>query len=87
MLKIKELEQRLNRIEQEKALIRSKISQEKRKCDTKRKILYGVAALELASQDSELHRRLLKFLDSMLTRSEERALLDLPTHRAHGDDE
>lgn len=76
-MKIKELEQRLNRIEQEKAAIRHQISEERRKGDLRKKILYGVAALTLASQDPDLQTRLLRHLDDTVTRPDERTLLGL----------
>lgn len=78
MPNIKELEQRLNRIEREKATVRHQLSQVKRKEDAKRKILYGVAALALAEQDSDLRERLLRYLDLTVKRDEDRAVLGLP---------
>lgn len=78
MPNIKELEQRLSRIEQEKAAVRHQLSQVKRKGEAKRKILFGAAALALASHDSELHERLMKYLDFTVKRVEDRALLGLP---------
>lgn len=78
MPNIKELEQRLNRIEQEKAAVRHQLSQVKRKGEAKRKILFGVAALALASQDSELQERLMRYLDLTVKSDRDRALLGLP---------
>lgn len=76
-MNIDELEKKLNRLELEKASLRSKISSERRRCDTRRKILFGVAALALAESDSELRKRLLAELDGTV-RESDRGLVGLP---------
>lgn len=78
MPKIKELEQRLNRIEQEKAAVRHQLSQVRRKGEAKRKILFGAAALKLAEQDAELRARLTRYLNLTVKNADDRALLGLP---------
>jgi hypothetical protein len=78
MPNIKELEQRLHRLDKEKASVKHQLSQVKRKGDTKRKILYGAAALTLASQDVLLQDRLERYLDLTVKRPDDRALLGLP---------
>lgn len=74
---VTELEQQLNRLDAEKARIKAKLSEEKRRADTKRKVLYGAAALALAEQDSALKSRLLDHLDKTV-RDNDRGLVGLP---------
>jgi len=80
MANINELEQRLNKLEKEKAAIRNQISQEKRKGDVKRKILYGAAALALSNHDLDFQILLLAYLDKNINRKEDRELLGLTVH-------
>lgn len=51
MPSITELQQRLNALEQEKALVRSKLSEQRRKDATKQKILVGGAVIAAARSD------------------------------------
>lgn len=86
MQKLKELEQRINRLDQEKAALRHQISKEKRQGDAKRKILYGIAALSLAEQDSAILERLHAYLDRTVKRPNDREILGLPALEGEGDD-
>lgn len=74
---ITELQQRLARLDNEKAQVRSALASEKRRADTKRKVLYGAAALALAETDAALRERLMAHLDATLTRDGDRAALGL----------
>ncbi len=77
MPKIKELEQKLNRLDLEKAAVRHQLSEVRRKGEAKRKILYGAAALKLAEHDADLKERLQKYLDLTVRNADDRALLGL----------
>lgn len=78
MSKIEELQQRLNRLDLEKAAVSHKLTQIKRKGDAKKKILYGAAALKLAMNDPELQERLTQYLDMTVKSAADRLLLGLP---------
>lgn len=71
-------EQKLRALELEKAALLAEIKAEQRKQDTKRKILYGAAALALSAKDADLATRLLEHLNSNVNRDSDRELLGLP---------
>lgn len=73
--KIKQLKAKQEQIEARKvqALIKGK-----RADDTRRKILAGAMALEMAERDGEAKQRLMKQMDKYLTRDDDRALFGLP---------
>lgn len=81
---IKRLEERRAKIDSEIKRIKSKLSKEKRKKDTRRKILIGSAILAKMKAEggnwSEpwYEDNLRKMMDNYLTRNRDRLLFDLP---------
>lgn len=73
--KISKLKAKQEQIEARKvqALIKGK-----RADDTRRKILAGAMALEMAERDKEAKQRFLNGMDKFLTRDDDRALFGLP---------
>jgi len=76
---------RLERMEQEAAQLaaklekkRARLNQEKRRQDTKRKILIGAAMLDAVAKGHVSEEQLRAMLDEHLTRPADRALFDLP---------
>ena len=72
-----ELEQRLNRVRAEEARIKTELSKKKRSEDLRLKILYGAAALALASNDEAFKAAVLAHLDAVTGRASDRTLLGL----------
>jgi large subunit ribosomal protein L7/L12 len=72
-------------LEQKKALDaqlmqeRNKISSQKRKLDTRKKILVGSAVLSEADKQPEYKTALYELLGRFLTKENDRALFDLPS--------
>ena len=62
-----------------------RINSKVRKADTRRKILYGACALDMAAKDPAFARILRNCLDDFLTKPQDRDLLDLPPKEStHG---
>lgn len=74
----KEIAQRIARIEQEAARLRTELHAQKRKDDTKRKILLGAAVTSLSEKDAVFAAALKDHLHKTITRPADRALLGLP---------
>ena len=77
-------EERIAELEKQQAQIkarlqkeRAKISAQKRKDDTRRKIIVGAALLAHAEHDPAMKDQLWRILDSQVTRPQDRALLGL----------
>ena len=73
--KIKQLKAKKELLEARKvqALIKGKRSN-----NTRRKILAGAMTLEISERDQEARQRFIKQMDKYLTRTDDRALFDLP---------
>jgi len=71
---LKKREQLNSQIQKE----RNKHSQQKRKEDTRRKILLGALMMELMKKGELDEKKILKRLDGFLTKEMERKLFDLP---------
>ena len=75
------LEQLLKKQEELKAQIRkekNKLSQGERKKDTRRKILLGALMMEMMKKRELDEKKIMKKLDSFLTRDTDRKLFDFP---------
>jgi hypothetical protein len=73
--KLKQLKLRHQRIEARKKAIDAK---RERKADTRRKILIGTIVMAKIEQKAMDEKRLREWLDEALTRSDDRALFELP---------
>ena len=74
------LEQLLRKQEELKAQIRkekNKLSQAERKKDTRRKILLGALMMDMMKKGELDEKKIMKHLDSFLTRETDRKLFDL----------
>jgi prefoldin subunit 5 len=77
--KLKQLKIRQQNIEARKKAIASK---RERKADTRRKILIGAVVMAKAEQKVMDEKLLRRWLDEALTRSDDRALFELPPRPA-----
>ena len=78
----KKLEDLLKKREQLNAQIqkeRNKHTQQKRKEDTRRKILLGALMMEMMKKGELDEKKIMRKLDSFLTKDIERKLFDLPS--------
>ena len=73
---LKKREQLNSQIQKE----RNKHSQQKRKEDTRRKILLGALMIEMIKKGELDEQKILKRLSSFLTKDIDRQLFDLPSH-------
>jgi|SRR5271169_6317645 len=73
--KLKQLKTRQQAVENRKKAIASK---RERKADTRRKILIGAVVMAKVEQKVMDEKQLRKWLDEALTRSDDRALFELP---------
>ena len=79
----KKLDELLKKREQLNAQIqkeRNKQTQQQRKEDTRRKILLGALMMEMMKKGELDEKKILKRLDSFLTKNIDRKLFDLPSH-------
>lgn len=73
-----QLKQKRAAILRQKQQQQAKITNAKRKADTRRKVLAGAAVLSLAETDERQQKQLTALLGRFLTRDDDRALFDLP---------
>ena len=78
---IEALEEKKRQIENRILRLRNLESAQKRKLETRRKILAGAWVLHRGDQDPEFHKHLLQGLDEFLIHNRDRALFDLPPKR------
>ena len=78
-------DERIAELEQQKQQIAKRVARrwtieltKERKRDTRRKILAGACVLDRADKDPVSARHLKEILDAFLTKSQDRALFDLP---------
>lgn len=74
---IEKLEQRKNALERRLQIARTRLKNEDRKKDTRRKILVGAMLLAKAEEDLETRSALTRQLDSYLTMQRDRELFGL----------
>lgn len=74
---IEKLEQRKNLLERRLQLAKTRLKNEERKKDTRRKILVGAMLLAKAEEDLEARSALTRQLDSYLTAQRDRELFGL----------
>ena len=75
--RISELEKQRDQINARLQKERAKVSAQKRKDDTRRKIIVGAALLAHAEHDDTVKAQLWRILDAQVTRSQDRVLLGL----------
>ena len=75
--RISELEKQRNQINARLQKERAKIAAQKRKDDTRRKIIAGAALLAHAEHDNTVKAQLWRILDQNVTRPKDRAMLGL----------
>ena len=75
--RISELEKQRDQINARLQKERAKVSAQKRKDDTRRKIIVGAALLAHAEHDDTVKVQLWRILDAQVTRPQDRALLGL----------
>ena len=75
--RIAELEKQRNQINARLQKERAKIAAQKRKDDTRRKIIAGAALLAHAEHDNTVKAQLWRILDQNVTRPKDRAMLGL----------
>ena len=78
--RLKRLEEQRARINAEIQRVRAREQQQTRKDDTRRKILVGSMLLQLVEDGEWPEDKLRARLDTYLTRSDDRALFELPPH-------
>jgi hypothetical protein len=76
--KLKQLMEKRNAVNARIRREQNKLAADKRKVDTRRKVLAGAAVLEWAARDTEFSMRLMSELRSFLVRDADRALFGLP---------
>lgn len=74
---IGKLEQRKNALERRLQIARTRLKNEERKKDTRRKILVGAMLLAKAQEDLEAQSALIRQLDNYLTAQRDRELFGL----------
>lgn len=74
---IGKLEQRKNALERRLLIARTRLKNEERKKDTRRKILVGAMLLAKALEDQEAQSALIRQLDNYLTTQRDRELFGL----------
>jgi hypothetical protein len=74
---IQKLEQRKNALERRLNIAQTRLKNEERKKDTRRKILVGAMLLAKAQEDLEAQSALIRQLDSYLTTQRDRELFGL----------
>ncbi|MES1026638.1 hypothetical protein ABN584_27470 [Gloeocapsa sp. BRSZ] len=74
---IEKLQQEQRKLEARLRRVQSQAKSEKRKLDTKRKILTGAAVLAEAIDNDEFRELLLQILDKRITRNSDRVVMEL----------
>jgi NCAIR mutase (PurE)-related protein len=74
---LERLEERKLKLENEIRKLKARESKERRKLDTRRKIVTGAAVLEHAKNDKQFDAFLMQLLDKKLKRKADRELFDL----------
>jgi len=72
--KLKQLMEKRNAMNARIRREHNKLAADKRKADTRRKVLAGAAVLEWAARDTEFSRRLMSELQSFLVRDADRMI-------------
>jgi alanyl-tRNA synthetase len=78
---IEKLQQEQRKLEARLRRVQSQAKSEKRKLDTKRKILTGAAVLAEAIDNDEFRELLLQILDKRITRNSDRVVLELDVNQ------
>ncbi len=76
--RLKQLEAQQEKMNAQIQLVKNRVSEEKRKHDTRRKILLGAAVLKQLEAGHLQHDDVNRWLDALLTRDTDRMLFNLP---------
>jgi hypothetical protein len=76
--KLKQLMEKRNAVNARIRREQNKLAADKRKADTRRKVLAGAAVLEWAARDTEFSMRIMSELQSFLVRDADRVLFGFP---------
>ena len=76
--RLQKLKEQQEKIRKQIRLEQNRLKDQERKDDTRRKILVGAVLIEAARKDTQLAGIIQSLLRAKLTRSDDRALFDLP---------